>query len=200
MSRLRVLPVIVTVAALAAMLVGCQGGPSGSPTASPPTSSASASPSATPSSTPTTPPAAGAACTRDSLKITYQATDNSAGHFHGLLNFTNTSTTPCTMKGYPTVYVGQPEAEEPMGAASTNDTSSSPALVNLPPGATAHAATTITDAGVVCEPVETSYLIAVPPLTHPVDWNADGQHVYNVNVSGCNGDAVSLIVVGAITN
>jgi len=53
---------------------------------------------------------------------------------------------------------------------------------------------------VVCEPVDTSYLIAVPPLTHPVDWNADGQHVYNVNVSGCNDDAVSLVVVGAITN
>src|SRR3954452_20556858 len=88
----------VAVVGLVVLLSGCHGpgGPSGSPTASPPTSSASASPSAT-SSTPTTPPSAGAACTRDSLKITYQATDNSAGHFHGQLNFTNISAAACTM-------------------------------------------------------------------------------------------------------
>jgi len=177
------------------LLSGCNGpaSPSGSATASPPTSSASASPSSAPTST------AAAACTRDSLKITYQGTDNTAGHFHGLLTFTNTSATACTMKGYPIVYIGQPEAEETMGAASTNDTTSAPALVTVPPGGAAHAATTITDAGVVCEPVDTSYLIAAPPLTHPFDSNTDGQHVYNVIGSGCNDASVSLIVVGAIT-
>jgi hypothetical protein len=184
--------------AVVGLLSGCHGpaSPSGSATASPPTSSASASPSSTPTAT----SAAGAACTRDSLKITYQGTDNTAGHFHGLLTFTNTSATPCTMNGYPTVYIGQPEAEETMGAVSTHDTTSSPSLVTLPPGAAAHATTTITDAGVVCEPVDTSYLIAAPPLTHPFDANADGQHVYNVIGSGCNDPSISLVEVGAITN
>jgi len=135
------------------------------------------------------------------VKITYQATDNSAGHFHGILTFTNTSATACTMNGYPTVYVGRPEAEGTMGAASTHDTSSTPTLVTLPPGGTAHAATTTTDAGVVCDnPVDTSYLIAAPPLDHPVDINADGEHVSDVNVSGCNDAPVSLIQVGAVTD
>jgi len=194
MSRLRAVSVATAVVTVVLLLSGCHPSvePSGSPSASP-----TSTPSASPSPTPTA--AAGAACTRDSLKITYQATDNSAGHFHGLLTFTNTSATACTMNGYPIVYIGQPEAEETMGAASTNDTTSSPTLVSVAPGGTAHAAITITDAGNVCEPVDTSYLIAAPPLTHPFDFGADGEHVYNVIGSGCNDASISLIQVGAVT-
>lgn len=143
---------------------------------------------------------AAAACTRDSLKITYQGTDNTAGHFHGVLTFTNTGTAPCSMKGYPIVFMGQEEAEGTQGAASTNDTSSSPALVTVAPGAAAHAAATITDAGVVCEPVDTSYLVASPPLTVPFDESTNGEHVYNVNVQACSDDSISLIQVGPITS
>lgn len=103
------------------------------------------------------------------------------------------------MKGYPIVYIGQPGAEAPMGAASTNDANSAPALVTLAPGATAHAATTITDAGVLCEPVNTTYLIVAPPLSHPFDSNSDSEQVDNVIGSGCNDPTVSLVEVGAIT-
>jgi Protein of unknown function (DUF4232) len=198
MIRLRVLPVVAAVAVVA-LLSGCHGstGPSGSPTASP-SSSSSTSPTPSPTPTPTT--AAAPACTRDSLKITYQGTDNSAGHFHGVMTFTNTSAAACTMNGYPIVYMGQEEAEGTQGAASTNDTSVAPALVTVAPGAAAHAAVTITDAGNVCDPVDTTYLVAAPPLTAPFDESTNAEHVYNVDVQACNDPSISLIQVGPVTN
>ena len=194
MSRLRALAVAASVAGVVLLLSGCH------PDTPGPSGSASTTTSTTPSPTPTPTTAAAPACTRDSLKITYQATDGTAGHFHGMLTFTNTGTATCSMKGYPIVYIGQPEAEETMGAASTNDTTSVPALVTVAPGAAAHAATTITDAGAVCQPVDTTYLIAAPPLDHPFVLETDGEHVYDVVGQGCNDDSVSLVMVGAITN
>ena len=104
------------------------------------------------------------------------------------------------MNGYPIVYMGQEEAEGTQGAASTNDTSASPTLVTVAPGAAAHAATTITDAGVVCDPVDTTYLIAAPPVNHPFDYATDAEHVYDVDVQACNDDTISLIEVGPVTN
>ena len=192
---MRRLGIALAAVAVIGLLSGCHG--TGVPTDSPYSiapSGASASPTPSDSSG-----GSAAACTRDGLKITYQGTEGTAGHFHGILTFTNTGAA-CTMKGYPTVYVGQPEAEEPMGAVSTNDTTSTPALVNLGAGAAAHAAITITDAGVVCEPVDTTYLIAGPPVSHPFDWNADGEHVDAVDIQGCDDSTVSLVQVGAITN
>jgi hypothetical protein len=183
--------------AVVGILSGCHG--TAVPTDSP-SSTDSSTTSATPTPTSTTSTGSAPACTRDSLKITYQGTDNTAGHFHGMLTFTNTGSAPCSMNGYPIVYLGQEEAEGTQGAASTNDTSSSPALVTVAPGAAAHAATTITDAGVVCEPVDTSYLVAAPPLTHPFVYDTDGEHVYNVNVQACNDDTISLVQVGPVTN
>src|SRR5664279_892090 len=146
MCGMRRVGITLVAVAVVGLLTGCGGpaGPSGSPSAS-----SSSSTSATPTATPTTSTAA-TPCTRDNMKISYQGTDNTAGHFHGVLTFTNTSAAPCSMQGYPTVYMGQQEAEGTQGAASTNDTSTSPSLVTVAPGAAAHAATTITDAGVVC--------------------------------------------------
>jgi hypothetical protein len=200
MRRLRSIPVVAVAVAVAALLSGC-GNPSGS--SGSPSSTAGSGTSATPSSTPTPGPssAAAAACTRDELKITYQGTDNTAGHFHGVLTLTNDrGATPCSMNGFPIVYMGQEEAEGTQGAASTNDTSVSPALVTVAPGAAAHAAVTITDAGVVCDPIDTTYLVASPPLNHPFDASSDGQHVYNVDVQACNDVGISLIQVGPVTN
>jgi len=188
---MRPLGIALVAVAVVGLLSGCH--PTAAPSGSPSVSGGSSA-SATP--TPTT----AAGCTRDTLKITYQGTDGTAGHFHGILTFTNIGSAACSMNGFPTVYLGQPEAEEPMGAVSTNDTTSTPALVTVAPGAAAHAAITITDAGVVCEPVDTTYLIAGPPLSHAFDWNADGEHVDNVNIQGCNDASISLIQVGAVTS
>jgi Protein of unknown function (DUF4232) len=200
MGAMRRLGITLVTVAVVGLLSGCHGpaGPAGSPSGS---ASPSSSASASPSPTPTTPPVAAAACTLDELKITYQGTDNTAGHFHGVLTLTNSrGAAPCSMNGYPIVYMGQEEAEGTQGGPSTNDTSSSPALVTIAPGAAAHAAVTITDAGVVCDPVDTTYLIASPPLDHPFDPETDGQHVYNVDVQACNDTSVSLIEVGPVTN
>lgn len=199
---MRRLGTTLAIVAVVTLLSGCHSNPGGpiAPSASS-SSSTSAKPTVTAAPTPTTPPAAAPACTRDDLKITYQGTDNTAGHFHGVLTFTNDrGAGPCSMKGYPIVFMGQEEAEGTQGAASTNDTSSSPSLVTVAQGGAAHAATTITDAGVVCDPVDTTYLIASPPLDHPFDHDTDGEHVYNVDVQACNDDSISLIQVGPITN
>lgn len=177
--------------AVVVLLSGCHSNPATSPSGPPATSSASASAGPT--------AAVETACTRDSVRITYQGTDNTAGHFHGVLTFTNTSAASCTMNGYPVAYIGQPEAEETMGAASTDDTTSAPTPVTVPPGGTAHAAVTITDAGNVCDPVDITYLIAAPPLAHPFDLSTDGEHVDGVIAAGCNDASISLIQVGAVT-
>ena len=197
MCGMRRLGVAVVALAIVVLLSGCHSNPA-RPVA---TASSSSSTSAKPTVTATPSTAATAACTRDDLKITYQGTDNTEGHFHGVLTFTNDrGAAPCSMNGYPTVYMGREEAEGTQGAASTNDASTSPGLVTVAQGASAHAAITITDAGVVCDPVDTSYLIAAPPASHPFDYDTDAQHVYNVNVQACNDDTVSLIEVGPVTN
>lgn len=197
---MRRLNTTLAIVAAVTLLSGCHSNP-GRPVPPPGSTSSSTSAKPTVTATPTTSTAAEPACTRDDLKITYQGTDNTAGHFHGVLIFTNDrGAAPCSMNGYPTVYLGQEEAEGTQGAASTNDTSTSPGLVTIPQGASAHAAITITDAGVVCDPVDTSYLIAAPPVNHPFDVATDGEHVYNVNVQACNDATISLIEVGPVTN
>ena len=197
MRRPRTIPVIAVAVAVVALLSGCHSNPA-RPVS--PSSSDGSSTSAKPTVTATPSTDATAVCTRDTLKITYQGTDNTAGHFHGVLTFTNTGAAPCSMNGYPIVYMGQEEAEGTQGAASTNDTSTSPTLVTVAPGASAHAATTITDAGIVCDPVDTTYLIAAPPVAHPFDYATDAEHVYDVDVQACNDDTISLIEVGPVTN
>lgn len=191
------LGIALAAVAVVGLLSGCHG--AGVPTDSPFSINPSTT-SATPSPSTTAAGGAAPACTRDDVKITYASTDNTAGHFHGVLTFTNTGAASCTMNGYPIVYMGQEEAEGTQGAASTNDTSASPSLVTVAPGAAAHAATTITDAGVVCDPVDTTYLVASPPLDVPFDESTNGEHVYNVDVQACNDPAVSLVEVGPVTN
>lgn len=195
---------LVPVALLAASIVltGCHGGASASASGSShatskpkPVVTVVASATPVPSASPV---AASPACTRNGLKITYQPTDNSAGHFHGVLTFVN-SGAACSVNGYPVVYLGQPEAEETVGAVSTDDTSTTPTAVTLVTGGSAHAAITITDAGAVCDPVDTTYLVASPPLDHPFVLENDGEHVDNVDVSACNDATVSLVHVGPIT-
>ena len=56
-------------------------------------------------------------CTRDDLKITYQATDNTAGQFHGLLTLHEHSPVGVhASNGYPIVYLGSREVEQTMGS------------------------------------------------------------------------------------
>jgi hypothetical protein len=117
-----------------------------------------------------------------------------------VLTFTNTGAA-CVMTGYPVVYLGSSEVEGPMGAASTDDSSATPVAVSVATGGTAHAAITITDAGVIsgCDLVTTTHLIASPPIDHTFDWQEDGEHVDLPGTQGCADDAISLVQVGPVT-
>ncbi len=204
---IRVIGPVVLVAAVLGLLVGCQGGTSSS-VAAPSSPSSSSTPTATVSprtGVPApTPPQPGAgldpACTRDNLEIAYQAADNTAGHAHGILQFRNSGTTACSMTGFPVLYFGNSEAEQPMGAAAGNDTSTVAAAVDLAPGGAAHAAVTITDAALVggCTVQSTDYLIAAPPLSHAFDASSDGRHVPIPATDACSEDSAALLLVGAV--
>ena len=204
---IRAVGAVVTAVVAVVLLAGCQGGAStGGAAASSP------SPSSTPSATVSTragvpaptPPQPGAGldppCTRDNLEIAYQPADNTAGHAHGILQFRNSGATACSMTGFPVLYFGNSEAEQPMGAAAGDDTSTVAAPVDLAPGAAAHAAVTITDASLVggCTVQSTDYLIAAPPLSHAFDFSSDGRHVPIAATDACSEDSAALLLVGAV--
>jgi Protein of unknown function (DUF4232) len=173
----------------------------GASSAAPSDASASPSPSAA-APAPAPPPSPDAVpCTRDQLTITYTATDNTAGHAHGILSFTNShSTVPCTMTGYPNLYFDNPEAQQIMGAAASPDASVAPVAVTLAVGAHAHAAVTITQAGIVegCTVVTAIAFLVAPPLTHPFNAETDVQHVVIGDTPACTQNTIGLLTVGAV--
>lgn len=192
-------PPLLALAATAVLLAltGCDpaGGGGGTPS---PTASASASDGTTPTPTPTAPPSTADACTRDSLTSTYVEGDASAGHLHGELVVTNRLDTPCALSGYPTVFVGEPEAAGSAGAAATTDPADAGVPFDLAPGASASAALTIVQAGDVdgCDLIDTDYLGYAPP-GQPFDIETTAQHVDTPPYPGCRNDDISLITVGA---
>jgi hypothetical protein len=158
----------------------------------------------TPTETTASPVAGTAECTTDNLSITYAATDNTAGHEHGILTFTNShGDTTCGMNGYPSAYFSHPEAFSAMGAVSTNDTVTVPSLVVLAPGDHAQAAVTITRAEIVegCTVVTATALLVAPPLSHPANFGelGDAQHVDIADTSACNNASISLLAIAAVT-
>ncbi len=148
------------------------------------------------------PVVAPAACTRDNLVTTYVETDNSAGHFHGVINFSNRLSTPCSMDGYPSVWFNSPEAESVIGAQASFDPVKPPSLVILQPGGILQAALTITNAGTIdCNHTNAIALLVAPPLDHPVDLvdNSDTQHVTIHSTPACVEHKAALLSVGAVT-
>lgn len=161
---------------------------------------ASLTASATPTPTPTPSVMAAPPCTRDTIVTTYTDAGGSPGHFHGVLHYQLHGSAPCSLTGYPVVYLGNSEVEGPMGAASTN-APGTVSTVNLTPGGSAQAAVTITDASIIsgCTLVTTVHLVASPPITHPFDFQADGQRVTIPSTPGCVEDSIGLVQVGPIT-
>ena len=100
----------------------------------------------TPSSpTKTVPASSGPSqCTTADLRLTVGASNGAAGTIYYPLNFTNASSSACTVYGYPGVaFVSSPGGSQ-VGAAAGRE-STTPALVTLEPGATAHATLAISD-------------------------------------------------------
>ena len=211
MSRTRrLLPfAAVAVAATALVLSGCTVTPP-APAVTVTVTPAAAAP--TPSGSPTQAPAANPAkpapphttddpCLRENVNITYAATDNSAGQAHGILTFTNISSTACNLVSYPTVWFDNPEAQQPMGAKATKEPHTG--LVpdfDLAPGASATATVTITNAGLVegCNVVTSIAFLVIPPLPGdpPSEWSKYVQHVEIPATQACTNSSIALITVG----
>jgi hypothetical protein len=115
-----------------------------------------------------TPRAAGApACPTRSLKASAGSAQGAAGSVYQPIDFTNISTTACTLYGYPGMALagGSPVAQ--IGAAATRSTATAAKLVTLAPGQTAYALLRVTDAlnypTSTCHPVTSAYLQIYPP-------------------------------------
>lgn len=198
--------VVVVAVAVVLTLAGCGGGGGGAgsgaggggTSSSPSASSPADSPSASPSETGADGGGGGipAACTRDNLTITYAATDNTAGHAHGILTFSNTGAQPCGMAGFPIVYMGNSEVAQPVGLPASPDGAAGAGFV-IEPGQAATAALTITQAGIIegCDVVQTVHLVVAPPQDDPFVWEDDAQHVSIASTDSCNEDSIGLLTV-----
>ena len=118
---------------------------------------------------PSSPAAAGPApCASSSLDVKQGLGQGYAGGVYEVIDFTNTSSSTCTLYGYPGVSLvsGPPYAQ--IGLAAKRNTGSSPVkLITLAPGATANALLQIVDAlnypSATCGPAKATALKIYPP-------------------------------------
>jgi Protein of unknown function (DUF4232) len=157
----------VTLAGIGTLAAAC--GSSGHPratvtvTKTAPAKAGSSSPAATPSAS----PAAAAACAPSSLRLTLGLAQGTAGSVYQAIDFTNTSSTTCTLYGYPGVSFVTKAGGSQIGSAAERSTASAARLVTLAPGATGNALLQVVDAGnfspSACDPVNVKWLKVYPP-------------------------------------
>jgi Domain of unknown function (DUF4232) len=84
-------------------------------------------------------------CTTTDLRLAVGQSNGAAGTVYYPLDFTNASSSACTMFGYPGVaFVSSPGGKQ-VGAPAGRESNTVPALVTLEPGATAHATLAVSD-------------------------------------------------------
>jgi len=137
--------------------------------AAPASSSGSSNTPAVTSPSPSGPPA----CPTSALKIRLGAAQGYAGGVYEVIDFTNTSGSPCTLYGYPGVSLVTGPPYRQIGLAATRTPSTPPQLVTLAPGATGNALLQVVDAlnypKATCDPVKATALKIYPPnQTEPV--------------------------------
>ena len=167
-----------------AAVAGCSSSasPSATPTvtrtvtASPSASGASSSASTTPSSpsSPAGPVTSAVSCATSSLNVKQGLAQGYAGGVYEVIDFTNTSNSPCSLYGYPGVSLvtGPPYTQVGL-AAKRSTTSAQVKLITLAPGATANALLQIVDAlnypSATCGPTKATAVKVYPPnQTAPV--------------------------------
>jgi hypothetical protein len=79
------------------------------------------------------------------LRLTVGAANGAAGTIFYPLDFTNASSSTCTMYGYPGVAFVSSPGDAQVGAPARRRPPTAPALVTLAPGATAHATLAVSD-------------------------------------------------------
>jgi Protein of unknown function (DUF4232) len=156
MTSARILIALAALAGSAGLLAGCG---TATPTASPSTpASASAAPSTspsatappTPSPTPTPSPSTvnTTACATSALHVAVPSGGGNAaaGSAFYPIQFSNTSSSPCTLYGYPGVsFVGAVGGSQ-IGVAATRNSALPAKLISLAPGQTVHATLQVVDA------------------------------------------------------
>ncbi|HWR84568.1 MAG TPA: DUF4232 domain-containing protein [Rhodoglobus sp.] len=182
---------LIVVAAIVWAVVATSGG-GGTPTAAP--TSASPTPTPTPTETTPPPPAPEGACSFDDLTVTLGEPEGAAGSTVVPILFENSGSAECTVSGYPTVaFVGDGDGTQ-LGAAATEDATSTVATVSLAPGATAAAGLTVTDSGAVddCEPVDADGFRVYPPGSN------DAAFLATTDYQACSNTTVTILTVAAL--
>jgi len=136
-------------------------------------------------------------CLTTDLRLTVGASDGAAGTIYYPLDFTNASTSACTLYGYPGVaFVSSPGGSQ-VGAPAGRGSNSAPALLTLEPGATAHATLAVSDVliGNNClhHQVEVNWVQVYPP---------DQYTALSASLSrqGCADKSLVTMKVGTVLN
>jgi hypothetical protein len=188
-----------------AAVAGCSSSasPSATPTVTrtvtvgPSASGASSSASTTPSSpsSPAGPVTSAVSCATSSLNVKQGLGQGYAGGVYEVIDFTNTSNSPCSLYGYPGVSLvtGPPYTQVGL-AAKRSTTSAQVKLITLAPGATGNALLQIVDAlnypSATCGPTKATALKVYPPnQTAPV---------YLANTSTACSKSVQTMNIGPV--
>jgi len=138
---------------------------------------------------------AAAGCTTQSLQAKAGVAEGAAGSVYQVIDFTNISSTACTLFGYPGVALvaGSPPAQ--VGLAAARSTAAPASLVTLAPGQTANALLRITEAlnypTASCSPTATTALQIYPPnQTVAID--------LPYTSTGCASTTVNLLSIGVV--
>jgi hypothetical protein len=129
-----------------------------------PVQSTAASPTTAASST-----AAVTTCATSALKVTVDTAkaNGAAGSIYYPLDFTNISSSSCTLFGYPGVSFVTGQGGTQLGRAARRNPVAHAATVTLAPGAVAHATLQVAEAGnydqAQCKPVTAHWLKVFPP-------------------------------------
>ncbi len=163
------------------------------------TTTAPAAPGSAPSSTPASSPSPAVtgtpSCPTSSLQVKQGVGQGYAGGVYQVIDFTNTSGSPCTLYGYPGVSLVSGPPYTQIGLAAKRTATSAPVKqITLAPGATANALLQIVDAlnypSASCGPTKAAALKIYPPnQTVPV---------YLPNTSNGCSHPVQIMYIGAV--
>jgi len=134
-------------------------------------------------------------CATQSLQVKAGIAQGALGSTYQVIDFTNISSTACTLFGYPGVSLTAGSPPVQVGAAATRSTVAPASLVTLEPGQTANALLRITQAlnysAGTCSPTPTTALQIYPPnQTVPV--------LLPYSSTGCASTTVNLLSVGVV--
>jgi hypothetical protein len=164
---MRRLGALAGAAGLAGLIAACGSTPAAiSP---PPSSPASATPQSSPAASPATPsaPAGTAACASSDLQAKLGEAQGAAGTFYQVVVLTNTSSSACSLYGYPGVSFVTGVGGKVIGAPATRNTGIRDVLVTVQPGSQASTLVGVEDVTALpaskCQEGKADWLQIYPP-------------------------------------